>query len=104
MSFILIGAQANSRPYATDVDVESPQAALIKASDMKGPGCYVPQFVLNMTTGECFRAVRPSGWELEGYEGPEWEPCTSAYSVVGSETPDDWFRHPEAAEHQSINS
>jgi hypothetical protein len=92
MSFILIGAQANSRPYATDVDADSPQAALMTVPDMRGSGNYVPQFVFDMTTGECMRAVRPFGWEMEGYDGPEWEPSATAYVVVGSETPDDWLK------------
>jgi hypothetical protein len=100
MSFTLIGAQANSRPYATSVDVESAQAALIMASEMRGPGSYVPQFVIDSTTGECMRAVRPFGWEMEGYDGPEWEPSDTAYVVVGSETPDEWFKNPDLEQPQ----
>ena len=92
MNLLLIGGQLSSKPYATNLDDESIEAALQAAAKMEVETGYRPEFLINLDDGKCQRVIRPKGSDAIGYSGPEFEVSDTAYDVVGILTEDDYFQ------------
>ena len=94
MKFLLIGTELTTRPYAFEFDSVDVKAALEVASAMSDDlqrSAYYPQFLVNQDTNECLRVVRALGSDAVGYEGPEYAVSTSAFTIAGVETPDEYY-------------
>ena len=83
MSFILIGREAHTLPYAMNVPADSVDAVVSAIADMEPEkNLLQPYILIDLATGDSKRVYR---------SGDGWALSDTAFEVLGLATTDDYF-------------
>jgi len=94
MSYILIGQESSTMPYAISVEEGDVSKALEQIPAIQADAqrhLFYPSFLVDLNNRSIYRVVQDDsdlGWGV----------VDAAYDVVGKETPDEYFQEPETME------
>ena len=87
MSFIIIGQESSTLPYAVSVDVSSADLAIAQIATLQADEqrhLFYPEFLIDLSEGSVKRLVQTE-------ESDSWQAVDAAFEVVGKATPDEYF-------------